>query len=315
MECKETGLEFDTANWSGFANLRRLGDEYSSSCPCLPAGRDATEPNYDRLTITPAAGQRGQDLFWCRHCHAGGENGHGVKEAGAVNPKREFAGLPVMHIIETFHITAGSRLNYFRARGINDEQIGLHKLGFNHFRGLFHERYSIPCFVDGMLSAVQYRIPDESWESYLVWCKRTGARPAKYLSERGGNNSVLFNTRIIPPEGLPYLLYIESPLDTLALASLGFPAISMFMGNNRGVGWKKEWSRHIEGVEEIIVVPDNDREHQGELIAQAKLMQTPRSRGKILPPMYKDTGKFIESLPPETARQEIAQWLGLPPIL
>ncbi len=313
MHCNATGMEFPTEGWRQWENLSTNGKDFCSSCPCLPAGRYKTEPNYDRMTITPLGGKRGQDLFWCRSCDTGGESTDGVKPAVAVNPKVQFHGLPVLHIVEAFHVTAGSRLNYYRARGINDEQIRLHKLGFNHFHGLYHNRYSIPCFVDGELQAVQYRIPDENWDQYVGWCTARNVRPAKYLSERGGNNAVLFNTDVIPPEGLPYLLYVEGPLDALALRSAGFPAIAMFMGNNKGVGWKREWSKRVALVEEIIVVPDNDG--HGDLIARAKLMDTPRSRGLKLPAMFKDIGEFIQALPDESRKQELYNWLGLPPIL
>ena len=206
-----------------------------------------------------------------------------------------------MTIADTHHATLAGHRGYFRSRGISDELIARHKLGWN----ASWKRYAIPCIVEGNLWAIQYRIRPEL-EKVL---KAAGKKYCKYLSEKGGHNKQLFNAEVCGGEQLPYLLVVEGPLDALMLTSLGRPAVAAFQGNNRSRAWESIWNKWLLALT-VMVVPDNDRSGDGMLFALDKCNNIPHSIIKMLPSGMKDAGELYQS----GGARAISEWLGLRPL-
>lgn len=206
-------------------------------------------------------------------------------------------GIPKVDLVIQMAAALNGRHKYFTGRGISEDVIDEYLLGWNDKL----KRYSIPNFVDGTLWAIQYRASEKGQE---MW--------GKYISEEGGRNRNLFNTRIIAPS-LPYIVLTESPLDCLAMKSKGFPCIAKFDGNQgRGATWEKEWSKRLKGIAEIIIVPNND--DAGDLIAKSLMENVPRARAARLPEGIKDLTDLIVKHG-DNAQREVRNVISAPPIL
>jgi DNA primase len=269
---------------------------WRSGCPYLPGGDNGH--NYDRVTIFTEAGQHNSKWphIWCRQCGAStilgeqkekGENERKSKPQIAQAPKIEQGLAAKWHQA----LTPASRA-YYNGRGISNRVVDKYKLGWNTDMN----RYSIPCFEESVLWAIQYR--------------RSISTQQKYISEKGSSSRRLFPWDMLAYSPY-YVLLVEGPLDALACQSLGFPAIAKFDGNQVEQGWNSKWNQAIKA-EDIIVIPDNDE--PGELVALGKLKDIPKSRIIRLPAGSKDIGEFIQ-LDLATARTRIEQLIKLPPII
>lgn len=281
-------------DWHSFPNLHlrnrnRLFPEYSSACPY--------EGGTDRIWILPNGKPDGdgRGFIWCRACGMSLQIGCSQKPAGRRQLVQPTPRLLNPAIALRYHDQLGVHRRYFHARGISDEMIDRHKLGWK----TEWQRYSIPCWLlsdDGEL---------ELWGIQLRASWRNPER--KYVSEPGSRNKQLFNARVCAGQLQPYILIIESPLDCLTLWSRWrIPAVAPFQGNNPFRAWEPAWNRWLL-VKDRIIVPDNDANGAGDLIARSKQASIPGSRIHYLPKGVKDIGEYI------LAGGDVPRWLGLPP--
>ena len=209
------------------------------------------------------------------------------------------------------HEAPGTWREYFYSRGINDEWIDRAMLGYN----LEYGRYAIPCFQKNdqgvnELWGIQYRMRPEVERKI----RERGEKPVRYISEKGGHNHRLFNTDAIN-RPLPYALVVEGPLDCLSLGSFGVPAVAGFHGNNKSKAWDTSWNKYLRQAARIYIIPDNDRNGMGDLIAFSKLNDIPHSAICRLPCAFKDTGEFIRHYMKQghdAVTKMLIQWLNNP---
>ena len=261
---------------SDFTNLtRRPSGEYHAACP--ESGRHG-----DRLRIflsdrVSDTGQRYWSVF-CRQCsmHKFIPVDEGTPDVGKLysKPRTDYVNVPRSFVEET-HANLGKHRVYFARRGISDEVIKDHRLGWCKER----ERYSIPCFDDDTVYAVQFR------------ASRPDQEP-KYISYKGGFNRVLFNSHAVKGRQMPFVFIVEAPLDALALESIGLPAVAQFDGNSRN-SWQPEWNDYLKGAVMNVIIADND--DAGMLIALGKKARIPNSIVVTPPGPFKDVGEYLQS--------------------
>lgn len=184
---------------------------------------------------------------------------------------------------------------YYRSRGISDEMIERHELGWNPHL----QRYSIPCWKrspqTGELECwnIQYRItPDEEKRM-----KATGCGYARYLSEKGSSN-YLFNADVCG-DGVGRMFIVEGRLDALAMTSLGFPTVA-------NPTWKAAWNKYLHA-QGVIIIADRDANGVGELKAHDKLLAISHAYVIYPPEPYKDSGEFIMA-DLATAQRRLTEW-------
>lgn len=294
MKCGLT--QADLGDWHALPKLSSPKPwGYTAGCPNDPT-------SHDRINIWPARYYGGGAGMWCRVCGAResfedktGECGkpfiprHREPEIDTTLPKK-------MHSELLQHRT------YFKERLISDEVIDLYQLGWSSAKN----RYAIPCYYRGRLSAIQYRI-DPVVEARL---KEKGLEYAKYISETGGVNNVPFNDRIV--ESRPLFVFIdEAPLDALMLTSLGWPALAPFAGNSAYTGWR--WPEVLNGIQEIVIIGQNDE--RGAEIALARRKDIGERRSRILSPPqgFKDMGEYLKTC--ADPMRAVYGWCGLPPVV
>jgi hypothetical protein len=189
----------------------------------------------------------------------------------------------------------GCQRAYYRSRGISDEMIDQHKLGWNPRL----RRYAIPCWKRNPQTGVvecwniQYRITPEE-EQHL---KADGCRYAKYLSEKGSHN-YLFNADVWG-NGVSRVFVVEGRLDALAMTGLGFPTVA-------NPTWDTAWNKHLKA-QCVIIIADRDANGVGELKAHDKLLAIPHAQVIFPPAPYKDTGEFIMA-DLATAQRRLTKW-------
>jgi len=192
----------------------------------------------------------------------------------------------------------GNRRAYYRSRGISDEMIDRHKLGWNPYI----RRYSIPCWKQNPDSGelecwnIQYRITPEE-EKRL---KAAGIRYAKYLSEKGSHNH-LFNADV-SVDGVNIIYIVEGRLDALALTSHGFPTVA-------NPTWQAAWNKYLNA-QHVIIIADRDANSVGELKAHDKLLAIPHAHIIYPPPPHKDSGEFIMA-DLATAQRRLTEWFDM----
>jgi hypothetical protein len=299
MECKHTHNEIDILGWENWPNRRKSGKEYSSACPS--AGGD------NRMRIMPSGGKNGKPGVWCRNCGACGDFN---ADTGSPHPVIQQWMPPTQVNIDQalagkWHAQLGDKRIHFNNRGISDAVIDRYLLGYNRE---WH-RLSIPCKFDGKIHAIQYRIDPDNERRM----KKAGEEYKKYVSEKGGNNHIPFNTQSsLQAKG--YLLVDESPLDALMFESHGYRCISPFSGNNSGQAWIPAWNRYINtDVREIIVIAQND--DVGARVAVNRAALLPNARCVSPPEGVKDFGELICKIPQSERRSLLLKYLCLPPTL
>lgn len=309
------GCDLKGKHWRDLPRLdRKEGDvERHSACPHVGG--------HDRVVIWPEGGgpQGGPARIWCRFC--------GMQDT--IGPDGIIGGVPATlekhepfvpeprrptldpEIAELYHRSiTPEAYRYFASRGISKGVADYYKLGWKEVgyygtRKYSARRYSIPGYVIENGEWILYGIQLRSSERYSDKKKR-------YVSEKGSINQILFNTQVVAMATSAYILVVESPLDAMALRSFGYPAVSPFDGNAKGA-WKSEWTVLLSRIPERIIIPDNDENGAGEVLAADKKNEIPRSRLLWLPKQYGDVGKLIEA---DLTGQKLRDLLkGLPPIL
>ena len=261
-----------TINYSNLT--RRPSGEYHAACP-------QSGPKGDRLRIYRSDREGWWSVF-CRQCgmhkfipiddaSPDARKWSGGKIRSSTPPK---TGVP-RQFIEATHAALGFHREYFRRRCISDEIIDNHMLGWDEER----QRYSIPCFDEHSVYAVQFRASKPNQEP-------------KYLSYRGGFNRVLFNNHVVGGRKLGFAVVVEAPLDALALESIGVPAVAQFDGNSQG-SWLEEWNSYLRGAITVVIVADNDK--PGMEIALGKKSRIPNSIVITPPDPFKDIGEFLQA--------------------
>jgi hypothetical protein len=252
--------------------------------------------------------RKGPPHVWCRFCGAWAKiqtPQNSIVERRSytkVYEKRE----PEIaaELVVQLEADLAGREAFFTSRGLTPQTIQRYRLGFHRK----YHRYAIPCFVDGKLYGIKYRIDPER-EKYL---KKQGKSYSKYISEKGGVNNVVFNIADVRRD-IPFVLIDEGEIDTMLLTQHGFPTICPFSGNNSGMAWRPEWMAHIRHIPSIYVIAQNDE--PGELIAISRLHDIGRGRIVRAPEGYKDFGEWLRSIAPQDRTRELVQRLSLLPVL
>lgn len=231
--------------------------------------------------------------IWCRHCNTIKYLDNATFTPTA--PAPYVYSVPTQSLLDQdlaakFHkaLTKEHRA-YFHGRGINDEWIDRAQLGWKEE----WRRYSIPCFQNGILYAMQHRRSSDKQEK-------------RYISETNSWPDLLYGGEDFKARKLMYVVIVEAPLDRLALESHGFPAVARFCGNNQEHPWHKEFNPYIANAIDKIIVSDNDENQQGLLYAELKRVQIPGSR--VVTPKLKDIGQYYE----KGRDAEVSAVLGVP---
>lgn len=242
---------------------------------------------------------------WCRFCGARAwlEESTNVPQESLQRIQREVEEprLPE-NLVRRLVSDLGARRRFFHERGLSDDTIERYQLGYH----VVYHRYAIPCYYNDRLYGVKYRIEPVAEQQM----KARGEKYAKYISEKGGVNNVVFNDFVAKTD-TPYLLIDEGELDAMLLTQHGFPTISPFSGNNSRVGWRPEWRRLIAHIPNIYVIAQND--DAGELIAIARLHDLGRGKAVRAPQGYKDLGEWLRSMPADQRQRELVNLLHLIP--
>lgn len=287
-------------NWEAWG-LKPQADHFAGPCPFM-GGRDRlyVYPHGNKHMRSPKL--RNTPFAWCRVCGMTkilGE-GPGKNLPAYVSPPP--APMDPELALKPHRSLTKQAVDYFRSRGISDEMIELHKLGWaedwlsGDKAGKPLKRYSIPCWDEkGNLWAIQYRSPYPNPK-------------LRYISEprsSGGTNDRLFNTPILGQDQPLETLFIdESPLDALMLTSQGFPAVAPFSGNSAKAPWRLAWTKYVKSPKEIVIIAQNDE--QGTHIAASRFMAIGRNRVVSVPDPHKDSGDMFKS------GANLSKWLQTP---
>lgn len=297
LQCR-IGPPINPDQWKTWRHLRQCGSEWHAQCP------NDNKPFGDRMVID-LSDRRSPPHVWCRFCGA-----RARLEAGDLPEKTKSSWIrpvsePVIdeNIVDALVSGLQGREEFFLSRGLTRATIEQYKLGY-HER---YKRYAIPCYYNGRLHGVKYRIRPEL-EKYL---KGKGEPYAKYISEKGGVNNVIYNDAVARAP-VPYVLIDEGEMDALLLTQHGFPTISPFSGNNTGVAWRPEWRTLIRHIPSVYVIAQNDE--PGELIAISRLHDLGRGAAVRPPQPYKDMGEWLKTIPPGDRQRELVTLLRLPPV-
>jgi len=273
--CRGTGPEIPDI----IPNAKKKGNHWVAPCPF--------QGGEDRMQIY-------DDHTWCRACGAYKRTrvipGRQIKRKGVyVIPDKPPVG---QSLAAEYHdnLRPGD-YDYFAGRGISRIWADLGMLGWKKK----WERYSIPCFYQGQLWALQYR------------ASKYGQTP-RYLSESGSFSDLLYGYDFYVKIKPQAVVIVEGPLDALALWSHGYPAVSRFCGNNTGVPWHVEFSHLLSCSNEKVIVADNDEPEKGLTFAKLKAGFMPGSR-VVVPQRAKDVGEMLQ----QGRAKELPQLLGLFP--
>jgi hypothetical protein len=187
---------------------------------------------------------------------------------------------------------------YFRSRGISDEIIDRHKLGWKDEWG----RFTVP----------EWRLNRKTGEveCWGIKCRLTpwgekdlmakGEPVERYWSEKGSHHGLL-NAEIATG---PVTFIVEGGLDALAMTSLGYDTVA-------SPSWDTRWNRYIKS-ESVVIIADRDESGVGDMKARDRLDKL--GRGKIVQPPEgcKDIGEFIQS-DLVNAQMNIYHWAHIPP--
>lgn len=268
----------------------------TAGCPNDPASQNRVQ-----VWLDGSRAPHGNCGMWCRVCDATEDFDGRQFVPGKPFERRERKAEIDESLPGKWHAQLLEHREYFKKRLISDEIIDEYKLGWNPWS----ERYAIPCYHEGKLSAIQYRI-NEKAEARL---KAAGLEYNKYLSEKGGVNNVPFND-VVAKLPLLFIFIDEGPIDILTLLSLGYPGTASFAGNNASKkGWA--WPGLIRHIPEVIFIAQNDEE--GPALAEAK--RSGLGRGRIVSPPsgFKDMGEYLRTC--ENPQRAMYAWCGLPPVL
>lgn len=284
--------------WQTWQHLRRFGSEYHAQCP------NDNKSYGDRMVID-LSNKKSKPHVWCRFCGARASLDNNQEMQYVRKPYAAPVAEPAIDesIIDSLTSALHGREGFFLQRGLSMETIRRYKLGY-HER---YKRYAIPCYYNGRLYGVKYRIRPEL-EKYL---KSKNAEYSKYISEKGGVNNVVFNDAVARAP-VPYVLIDEGEMDALLLTQHGFPTISPFSGNNSGVAWRPEWRALIRHIPNVYVIAQNDE--PGELIAISRLHDLGRGSAIRPPPPWKDMGEWLKTIPPGDRQRELVNLLRLTPV-
>jgi len=233
------------------------------------------------------------ERIWCRHCDT--VKFLRGKEFSTRKTPYQYVVPPESKIPQGIALQYHKALkpehrNYFRGRGISDEWIDRALLGWRED----WKRYSIPCFYQGRLYAMQYRASLPGQE-------------VRYISEAGSFSDLLYGGEDFTKRKPMFVVVVEAPLDRLALESHGIPAVARFCGNNVAHSWHREFTKVIGSAIDKIIVADNDKSGIGILYADLKREQIPGSR-VVLPKLRKDIGEYYK----DGLSAEVPLLLGLP---
>jgi len=153
-------------------------------------------------------------------------------------------------LVDTFQELGKIRRDYFYKRTLIDETIDRFQLGW------YNGWYMIPFFEDGTFRNFQMRRDD----------------PKRIKGYYGGVGPLLFNSSIL--KLVEEVYYVEGPVDAMAIAQVGLPAIS----SNCGGGFKPEWYGRFTNIDRIWICFDNDSAGKKEAIKLAKFFGEYRCR-------------------------------------
>lgn len=298
LNCR-IGPAFSPKEWTSWRRLRRTGAEWHAQCP-------NDQKSYGDRMVIDLSNRKSNPHVWCRFCGARAwleESTHVPQESLQRIPREvEEPRLPE-NLVRRLVFDLGARRRFFHERGLSDDTIERYQLGYH---AVYH-RYAIPCYYNDRLYGVKYRIEPVA-EQQL---KARGEKYAKYISEKGGVNNVVYND-VVARAPVPYVLIDEGEMDALLLTQHGFPTISPFSGNNSGVAWRPEWRSLIRHIPNVYVIAQNDE--PGELIAISRLHDLGRGTAVRPPPPWKDMGEWLKTIPPNDRQRELVNLLRLAPV-
>lgn len=172
----------------------------------------------------------------------------------------------LMDLARKFHADLPHRIRqYLNGRGITDELIDRHLLGWNGWR------ITIPIFSGHEKVAFfkQARDPEDKGESpkMIAW-------PKGHLELYGRENLTGETSQIVICEG---------EFDRLVLEANGFKAVTSTAGAR---AFKKEWAKEFENIHDVYICFDNDDPGRsgalrvGQIIPHAKIVELPAEVGE-----------------------------------
>ncbi len=213
-------------DWRQFPNLKRHGHMFTAACP-IHGGED-------RMNIYPEGSGDRPPHMWCRHCNMYKLLGPGKPMGKIVAGWR----LTEPHIneadIERYHASLNGRHVYFEGKGIPQNLIAAHKLGYKSKWG---GHYVIPCYVTGTYGGVT--CDHKLFAAQLRSADPNASHKRRYLTEPGSVNNVPFNTPFVYGRTGAAVFIIEGPRDCIALYARGYYAVAPFRGNNKFKSWER----------------------------------------------------------------------------
>ncbi len=172
----------------------------------------------------------------------------------------------LMDLARKFHYDLPDRIRqYLNARGISDDQIEKHLLGWNGWR------ITIPVFAGhGKIAFFkQARDPEDKSDSpkMIAW-------PKGHLELYGRENL---------KDELSKIIICEGEFDRLVLEANGFKAVTSTGGAK---SFKKEWAKEFETIPNVYICFDNDDPGRngalrvGQIIRHAKIVELPNEVGE-----------------------------------
>lgn len=232
---------------------RVAADEFYSPCPFKHIGTD-------RFHYWTAA-----DLWWCRNpdncpdcpgrdsrkdigtkwgniSYKHHELGNLVIPEGIDRTVRVKSSPPSIEMALRYHGNLNERtVQFLRDRGI------YYETALRFLIGRDRNWLTIPSIVNGKCIAIKKR-----------WIGKPPPGVLTYIFEKGSRGRSLFNwDRFRSRKHWHHFLMTKAPLDILLLDQLGIPAIGPLGGE--GV-WNDEWTPHLDCVECLVNVGDNDSE-------------------------------------------------------
>jgi DNA primase len=172
----------------------------------------------------------------------------------------------LMELARKFHADLPDRIRqYLNGRGVTDELIEKHVLGWNGWR------INIPIFTEHTKVAFfkQAKDPEDKTDSpkMIAW-------PKGHLEIYGRENL---------SDDLQQIIICEGEFDRLVLEANGFKALTSTAGAK---AFKKEWAKEFENISDVYICFDNDEAGKngalrvGQIIPHAKIVELPSESGR-----------------------------------
>lgn len=154
---------------------------------------------------------------------------------------------------------------YYHSRGLNDESILKHRLGYGIPPGQTLPRFSVPVYSSGTLVNIKFRRDDScpSCASFSqvsrddqLCCKNCGRLwtpdGPKYLGVQGHSAPTIFNDTALTA---PDVLIVEGEFDAIAVSQWGYAAITSTGGAH---SFRAEWAALFHPMQRLFAIYDND---------------------------------------------------------